>query len=415
MADESEEVQRKKLTDTVAKNAKPGEKQYIVWDSEVKRLGLRVLPGGTKTYVVRIRVGRGKAGRQRWKRIGQHGDGWNADKARIEAERLVGLHASGIDIFKELEPDKLPTVAELVKRFLEHKRGRVKASSLETYEFNSRHVVKALGELKITEMRRADVMKLHESMRETPIVANRVRGLIYALCKYAEDLDYRTQGTNPATGIPPYPQPERERFLDEEEVRRLGEVLREAETGGESRWVIDGFRLLLLTGARCSEIFRAKWDEVDLERAVLRPSDAKTRRRVVPLSTPAIEILKRLPKVSGNPYLIPGWLRGKPYQGEKKTWARLRQKAGLDDVHIHDLRHTFGSTGVSQGLSLRLIGAVLGHTQPATTQRYAHAAPAAGQAASEEISAQLAEWLGPTPPEGKPNVVPFRRRKTARE
>lgn len=166
-----------------------------------------------------------------------------------------------------------------------------------------------------------------------------------------------------------------ERFLSVDELARLGDALQEAErTKTELPSAIVAIRLLLLTGCRFSEIVTLRWDEVDLERKCLRLSDSKTGAKTVHLSEPAIEALESVDRQPGGPFVIAGAKPGSHLVNLRKPWCRIRAMAGLDDVRIHDLRHSFASVAVAGGLSLPMIGALLGHSQPATTQRYAHLA-----------------------------------------
>ena len=138
--------------------------------------------------------------------------------------------------------------------------------------------------------------------------------------------------------------------------------------------VIAAIRLLMLTGARLSEIRTLRWDEVDLERRALRLRDSKTGKKTIHLSEAAIKVLETLPRVPDNPHAICGNRKGACLVYLQKPWRRIRTMAGLPNVRIHDLRHSFASVAAAQGLSLPIIGALLGHSQPATTARYAHLA-----------------------------------------
>ncbi len=158
--------------------------------------------------------------------------------------------------------------------------------------------------------------------------------------------------------------------------------------------MVAAIRLLALTGARLSEILTLRWDFVDLERACLRLPVSKTGKKVVYLSAPALELLSRLPRVEGNPHVIVGERRGAHLVNLQKPWRRLRHAAGLDEVRIHDLRHSFASVAAASGQSLIIIGALLGHTQPQTTARYAHLAADPLRAANESVGEKIADAMG---------------------
>jgi integrase len=186
--------------------------------------------------------------------------------------------------------------------------------------------------------------------------------------------------------------------------------LTEAEHDGSAdRFAIAAFRLLILTGARLSEIRLLKWSEVDFERACLRLSDSKTGQKVIYLSAPALELLAELPRMAGNPHVIPGRRPGAPVVNLEKPWRRIRDRAGLDDVRLHDLRHSFASIAAGGGLSLPFIGALLGHSQPQTTARYSHLAADPVRAANEAVGRRIAAAMsGPADHQGE--IVPVRRR-----
>ena len=182
-----------------------------------------------------------------------------------------------------------------------------------------------------------------------------------------------------------------ERFLATEELARLGAVLSEAErTATELPSVIAAIRLLIFTGARLGEILSLQWRDVDFERACLRLPESKTGAKVIHLNAPAMEVLNGLAREEGNPWVIAGRLPGKPLVNLRRPWHRIREAAGLEDVRLHDLRHSFASVGVTSGLSLPMIGALLGHAQPATTARYAHLAADPLKQAADLIGDRIA-------------------------
>ena len=200
--------------------------------------------------------------------------------------------------------------------------------------------------------------------------------------------------TNPCRGIDRYKENKRERFLSAAELSRLGEALREAEEQQAlTPYAIAAIRLLLLTGARKSEILSLRWDCVDLDNRLLRLPRSKTGPKSIYLTTAAAEILKLLPRVKGNPFVIVGEKPGAHLVNLQKPWDRIRARAGLDDVRLHDLRHSYASVGATSGLSLLFVGKLLGHTQASTTQRYAHLAEDPVRQAGEQISEAIATAL----------------------
>jgi integrase len=233
---------------------------------------------------------------------------------------------------------------------------------------------------------------------------------------------------NPAKGIGRYREHRRERFLTSEELARLGDTLREGETIGlpyevdetkpkakhapkedSRRAMLDPFavaaiRLLILTGARLREILHARWEHVDFERGVIFLPDSKTGKKPIYLSAASLAILAALPHVEGNPFVIPGERAGRPRIDLKRPWAALTKAAGLDGVRIHDLRHSFASIGAGASHGLPIIGKLLGHTQAATTHRYAHLDADPMRRAAETIGATIAAAMGSSTAQ---NVVPM--------
>jgi integrase len=286
-------------------------------------------------------------------------------------------------------------VRDLVNRWRVEYAPRLKPSTLNRYEALVRRVVlPALGSFKIEAVDRADIASLHHNLRDTPVEANRVVALISKLFNLAEAWGLRPDHTNPARHVERFPEKPRERFLSARELARLGEVLREGEEKEtEHPSMVLGIRLLILTGCRRSEIFRLKWDEVDLATGRLRLADSKTGAKTVPLGPPAIRLLAKATRVRGNPYVCWGDTDEGPFIGIDKAWRRIRSAAGVEDLRIHDLRHSFASVAVAGGESLVIIGKVLGHKQTSTTDRYAHLSDDPLRAAAGRISQSVARFL----------------------
>ena len=210
----------------------------------------------------------------------------------------------------------------------------------------------------------------------------------------AELWGLRPNGSNPRKHIKKYREEKRERFLSAAELRRVGEVLREMEAEGlELPSAIAAVMLLILTGCRLNEIMTLRWEYVDLDAGVLNLPDSKTGAKTVHLGKPAIDTLRQLPRLPGNPWVIYGVKPEGRLTDLQPFWQRLRARAGLKDARIHDLRHTFASTAVAAGQGLPMIGKLLGHTQVATTARYAHLAADPVKAAAEQVSSAIARSI----------------------
>jgi integrase len=247
----------------------------------------------------------------------------------------------------------------------------------------------------VTEVTRADIAKIHHDLRHIPYDANRCLEIISKMFSLAEMWGLRPEGTNPRKHIKKYPEEKRERFLSAAELRRVGEVLREMEDEGiELPSAIAAVRLLILTGCRLGEIMTLKWEYVDISGKALRLPDSKTGAKVVHLGQPAVEVLQKIERVEKNPWVIVGTKPGARLSDLQPFWQRVRARAGLKDVRIHDLRHTFASTAVAAGQGLPMIGKLLGHTQVQTTARYAHVAADPVKDAVERVASNLAQAIG---------------------
>nr|WP_223215719.1 site-specific integrase [Rhizobium herbae] len=383
-----------KITKRVVDQLMPGE---TVWDSEVKGFGVRCRASGAKYYGLKTRIG----GRQRWITIGRHGSPCTADSARAEALRLLGQKAAGKDPASERDHRKhAVNVTELCERFLEDYVGsRVKEKTAKDYEHLVRKlIIPTLGRHRIADVKRPDVSRFHHDLRDRPYLANRALAVLSKMFNLAEQWGLRDDNTNPCRHVAKFRENKRERYLTDGELKRLGEVLTEAEaSNAESPHMIAAIRLLILTGARLSEITTLRWEYVDLEHRLLRLPDSKTGKKDIVLNDAALDVLRRLPRALDNPYAIVGGRSGQHLVNVKGPWGRLRKKAGLDDLRIHDLRHSFASVAASMGESLPIIGKLLGHTQAQTTARYAHLQIDPLRAASNAIGVAVSAAMNPAP------------------
>ena len=349
------------------------EREEIFWDRDLPGFGVRVYPSGTKTFVVQSRG----EGRSRRLTIGRHGS-INADEARRRAARIIARIKSWDDPALPARTSGV-TVAEFAARYLEeHVATRCKPGTQVLYRAAVRqYIVPAVGETPVSSVSREQVAALHHGLRETPYAANRAVHLLAQILDMAEDEGLRPRGdANPCRSIEKFRERPHERFLSEEELRRLGRVLEAAARGGggASPAAVAAIRLLVLTGCRRSEILGLRWEHVDLEAGELRLPDSKTGARLVPLSPAAAEVIADLPRIPGNPWVISGRKTGAPLRNLQYPWEILRARAGLEDVRIHDLRHSFASRALALGESLSMIGELLGHRRVRTTARYAHLA-----------------------------------------
>lgn len=225
--------------------------------------------------------------------------------------------------------------------------------------------------------------------------ATRTVGLLGAILAFA--VKEGMIADNPVRGVERYRDNQSQRFLSPAELARLTDAIVEADRTGTNKGGLAVIRLLTLTGARKGEIEGLRWDEVDLGRSCLTLKDSKTGARVVPIGAAAIEALSKLSRVQGSPFVFPaeGDLK-KHYVGTPKVWLKVRAEAGLDDVRLHDLRHTFASFGAAGGLSLPMIAAMLGHRDVKTTQQYAHLADSPVKAAADRTAAAISGAMSGT-------------------
>ena len=283
----------------------------------------------------------------------------------------------------------------LSERFLtdyveDEKNGKKPKTAKDYRSIIERIIIPTLGHLAIADLARSDVSHLHHKLRNTPYQANRTLAVLSKMMNKAEEWDLRQDGSNPCRHVVKFKEKPRKRFLTREELKRLGDALNDAErNGAESPSFISAIRLLMFTGARLSEITTLRWEYVDVERHVISLPDSKSGAKLIPLNKPAIEILRQIPRIQNNPYVITGRKDGAHLVEMEKPWQRIRKTAKIEDVRIHDLRHSFASVAVSGGMSLPLIGKLLGHTQAQTTQRYAHLALDPLLVASNSVASSL--------------------------
>ncbi len=360
-----------KLTKRAVESIQPLEKnEQLIWDSELKGFGVRVFPTGRRTYFVQYR---NQFGGTRRKKIGVHGI-ITADQAREEAKKLLGDVAKGGDPSQGFQKAKLKqSFEELANEYIEmHAKTNKKPKSLrEDQKMLENIILKRLGGKKVEEITSYDIQQLHHELRETTYMANRVRALLHKMFNLA--IQWQWIIVNPVSGIKKYQEYKRERWLNDEELQRLHDVLDRYH----NQSVANAIRLLVLTGARKNELLSATWDQFDLEKGVwTKPAHSTKQKKMehLPLSTQVISLLKEMVEKATTSYLFPGKIPEKPVQDIKKAWHTISTQADLEKVRIHDLRHTHASHLVSSGLSLSIVGKLLGHTQASTTQRYAHLA-----------------------------------------
>ena len=375
-----------------------GDRETVFWDRDIAGFGVRVYPSGAKVYLVQARVG----GKTKRVTIGRHGL-VSAEDARLKAAELI----SRIKRSKELtgSGSVTPTVsgtmlAEVADRYMrEHVAVRCKPTTARAYRVAlEKYLLPEFGSRSLGAIGQDQVAALHYRLHKTPAMANQVVEVLSRLFYAAESWGTAPESGNPCQFVRKYKKRSCERFLSEEEFRRLGDVLREMQDEGTlSESAAAAFRLLMLTGCRRNEILTLQWSDVDLEAGELRLRDAKTGARWVALSPTARPVLATIPRRPGNPWVIAGRGASGRLSNLNMPWIAVRKRAGLKDVRIHDLRHSFASRALALGESLPMIGKLLGHRQVQTTARYAHLAQESVKASSARVAESIAVDME-TPP-----------------
>jgi integrase len=370
-------------------------KTVELWDTRTAGLCLRVLPSGRATWTVRYRPHSGDG----YKRItlGHYPAVGLAD-ARARAERCRVQVSDGKDPQAERKEKRhAATLSELMERYLaEEVAPKRKPRTYELYTWYFWKIIgPKLGARKAGTITRSDVAKLHREIgADRQVTANRAIVALSGVFTWAGKHNLLPEGFNPARGIEKFREQPHERYLTTDEIARLGNALRIAETAGlpwprkadrkpsrhdrrpeNWRTVLSPYstaaiRLLLFTGCRLREILHLRWSEVDFERGLLLLPDSKTGRKAVMLNAAALEVLKSLDPLGD--LVIAGDADDKPRADLKRPWDLVTAYAKLEGVRLHDLRHTHASIGAGAGLGLPIIGKLLGHRHPETTARYAH-------------------------------------------
>ena len=285
------------------------------------------------------------------------------------------------------------TVAEVARRYLHsHVAVNCKPKTMELYRtVIDNHIVPALGDRPVGTVRRSDAVALHHSLHDRPAVANSTIQVLSQLYRKAQQWGFAPEGGNPCRSIRKYKLRARTRHLTRDEYRRLGQALRDGETDG---WIsapaAAALRLLVLTGCRRDEILTLRWEDVDRHARELRLRDSKSGPCMVAMTAAVEAVLDGVRRVRGNPWVIVGEAPGSRLMTLKTTWRRVKLRAGLKDVRLHDLRHSYATRALALGESLTMIGKLLNHTQMQSTARYAHVCVDAEKAAAARVGDSIA-------------------------
>ena len=406
---------------------------YILWDTELTNFGLKVLPTGVKSYVVKYRLGRGRAAAQKEYTIGRHGT-VTPKQARDQAKlKLAEAQLGGNPQDDRARERADINMAKLCELYLAEGVATKKPSTLIADRSRIKsHIIPLLGRKQISKITSSDIerfmrdiasgktavelkpsikalrasgvqgaaLKSAASRKRTDPLARggkgtaaRTVGLLGGIFQFA--MRERLITANPVRGVERFRDKKSQRFLNADEIARLTSALKNARDAGASEHAFNIIYLLMVTGARRNEIEGLRWSEVDVQHGVIRLEDAKTGARTIPLGDGAVAFLKSLHARGASKYVFPSERTPEQhYTGAPKVWERVRVAAGLADVRLHDLRHTFASFAVGSGLSLPFVGALLGHRDLKTTQQYAHLSDQPIKAAATQTARAIQQAMG---------------------
>ena len=358
-----------RLTDAVVRKLKPPETgNAIHWDAAVRGFGIRLTAKGARSFIFNYRV-KG-SGRERRYTIGSFGD-WTTAGARDKAKQLRRLVDDGGDPLGDVESEReAPTVADLIERFTTEHLPRRRPGTVKGYrQMLNRHIRPALQHLKVDEVSYSDIDRLHRRITKDggPYVANRTVAVVSKMFSLAIKWKMRTD--NPAHGVEFNTEDKRKRYLSDGELARLTAALAKHPDQQAANIV----RALLMTGARSSEVFGLRWDQLNFETGIWTKPASTTKQKAshsVPLSAPVLQLLSDIERK--GEWVFPGERGLDHVVTIRKSWPAICKAANISGLRVHDLRHSFASQLASGGASLPLIGALLGHSNPVTTSRYMH-------------------------------------------
>lgn len=381
-----------RLTKTIIDKAQTDDKDLLIWSRDLSGFGVRVKASGAKAFVLSYR---NKYGQQRRHTIGKVGV-FTVEEARKEARLILADVARGEDPAADRKSTReVLTIKEFAERYMREFAQRHKApSTVATDETNlRRHILPNLGQKSVKEIQFADVQKLHQKMADKPGAANRTLALLSHMMTMASEWGLRPEELNPCRRVRPYKLKTHTRYLSEAELSRLGDALKiAAEEGTMLPSAVYAVRLLLLTGCRLGEVLSLKWAFVDFEKCWLNLPTSKTGPKVVHLNSAAIGVLKACIGMDET-WVLPGRREGTPMSDLKKPWKRLQEAADIEDVRIHDLRHSYGSIGAAMNLGAPILKEILGHTDIRTTSKYMHLGSNPIKAGNEAIGSLIASRL----------------------
>jgi integrase len=381
-----------KLSKTVVERIKATDQDVVVWDNTLPGFGVRVKPSGVRSYIIQYRNRNTSASRRLT--IGQHGPLLTFDQAKKQARAMLADAMRGedpVEIRKTAR--RAPSITDLAVDYMErHAVPKKRPKSVrDDRAMLDNIILPKLGAKKVDAIGRRDIEAIQIAMKDRPYQANRVLSLLSKMFNLAVEWKWRPD--NPVRGVERYQEQKRERWLSDEELRHLCAVLNEHPNTRAANAV----RLQLLTGARLGEVLTSRKEDFDLHREIwTKPSHQTKQKRTehLPLSAQALILVTLIIETShaDSPFLFPGNKPGQPLREIKKFWSAVMRKAGIANYRRHDNRHTYASHLVSSGLSLEIVGRLLGHTTATTTKRYAHLADDPLRAAADRFGSKIASF-----------------------
>jgi integrase len=364
-----------KFTKTYVDSLKVKDRPYEVWDTDLKGLGVKIHPSSRKTYYFLFRY---KSSRKERLKVGVHGNitceiareivrGWAGDLAR-------GINTKDTNRRKEAEAKQTFLFSDFWKIFTDkyilekHKPSTINKNKSRV----QKDILPYFGSKIIADIERGDILAFKDSLSHVKGNCRKCLTLLSTAFDQAELWGYREQNSNPCKGVTKSPDKKMERFLTAIELEKLEQILGTMTFSQSSPYTVAAIWLLIYTGCRLSEVLELRWDGVHLDDGYLYLKDSKVGVRTIPLNDKAIQIFAHLQRQENNPYVFCGNVSGKPLVNIRGTWNKVRTLAGIPDVRIHDLRHSFASFALKKGVDLYTVSKLLGHKNIATTTRYAH-------------------------------------------
>ena len=383
-----------KLTKKNVESLEPTGTRYEVRDDELIGFSIRVGATGEKSFYLTYRAGKGRAAPLKRLRIGTFPSMTVEQTRQIVKQKLAQIAMGGDPAQEVKEGKNAPLFHEVIETFLqEHVDAKLKPATQHQYRtLTQNHLIPAFKKMKMADITYRHVAKLHHDLQNTPYLANRCAAVLSKFFDWCEKTGYRDRGTNPVRGLEKYREEKRLKFMESSELEAIGEGIAKLEKQDAiDPTIAAALKVMLLTGARCSEILTLKWGYFNESKEKALLPNSNTGAKVLPIPPTAWEVISALPRV--NEYCFPGrWGRGHIIN-VKDTWKRICKAGGISGWRIHDLRHAFASYAANSGKSLPIIGKILGHSQASTTSRYAHLAENPVAQAAAETAEGLAQEL----------------------